>query len=355
MIRQCDEHGGIQRLSASCGTEETTMSTHGTHARCIVTALVALIAPPAFAQTPAQTTAYPDRPIRLIVPFPPGGLTDNSARVVGEKLAGRLGQQIVIENRGGAAGNIGTQFVAQAAPDGYTLLVGPDSTLVINPHIYPKIPFDALRDFAPISLLGVINMTVVAHPSFAARTLRELIALAKEKPGTISYGSAGIGASGHLVVEQLRLHTGINITHIPYKGGGPAMVDVIAGQIPLVGTGLPSAIPYIRQGRVVALGVSSAERDPAVPDVPTFAESGVPGFLMLAWTGILAPTGTPKPIIERLGQALRIVLEDPDVRTRYSAIGISARSSTPEEFTEVMRTDLAKWKEVIKQAGIKVE
>ncbi len=327
------------------------MSTHGIHVRCIVAALMALIGAPAF----AQTATYPDRPIRLIVPFPPGGLTDNSARVIGEKLAGRLGQQVVIENRGGAAGNIGTQFTAQSAPDGYTLLVGPDSTLVINPHIYPKMPFDALRDFAPISLLGVINMTVVAHPSFAARNLRELIALAKEKPGAISYGSAGIGASGHLVVELLRLHTGMNITHVPYKGGGPAMVDVIAGQIPLVGTGLPSAIPYIRQGRVIALGVSSAERDPAVPDVPTFAESGLPGFLMLAWTGILAPTGTPRPIIERLGQALRIVLDDPDVRTRYTAIGITARSSTPEEFTELMRSDLVKWKEVISKAGIKVE
>jgi tripartite-type tricarboxylate transporter receptor subunit TctC len=319
---------------------------------CFLTlALAAFAAPPGF----AQSATYPDRPIRLIVPFPPGGLTDNSARVIGERLAVRLGQQVVIENRSGAAGNIGTQFAAQAAPDGYTLLVGPDSTLVINPHIYPKMPFDALRDFVPISLLGVINMTVVAHPSFPARNLRELIALAKEKPGAISYGSAGIGASGHLVVEQLRLHTGMNITHIPYKGGGPAMTDVVAGQIPLVGTGLPGAIPFIRQGRVVALGVSSAERDSAVPDVPTFAESGVPGFLMLAWTGILAPIGTPRPIIERVGQALRSVLDEPDVRTRYTAIGITARSSTPEEFTELMRTDLVKWRDVIKQAGIKVE
>ena len=322
-----------------------------TLAACVAFALTAL----SVASALAQTSAYPDRPIRLVVPFPPGGLTDNSARVIGEKLAGRLGQPVVIENRGGAAGNIGTQLVAQAAPDGYTLLVGPDSVLAVNPHIYPKMPFDSLRDFAPISLLGVVNMTVVAHPSFGVRNLRELIALAKEKPGTISYGSAGIGASGHLVVEMLRLRTGIDITHVPYKGGGPAMVDVIAGQIPLVGTGLPSAIQYIRQGRVVALGVSSAERDPALPEVPTFAESGLPGFLVLAWTGILAPTGTAQPIIERLGRELRSVLAESDVRERYAAIGIGARASTPEEFTELMRTDLAKWKDVIKQAGIKVE
>ncbi len=322
-----------------------------TPAACVAFALTAFLVASAL----AQTSAYPDRPIRLVVPFPPGGLADNSARVIGEKLAVRLGQPVVIENRGGAAGNIGTQLVAQAAPDGYTLLVGPDSVLAVNPHIYPKMPFDSLRDFAPVSLLGVVNMTVVAHPSFGVRNLRELIALAKEKPGTISYGSAGIGASGHLVVEMLRLRTGIDITHVPYKGGGPAMVDVIAGQIPLVGTGLPSAIQYIRQGRVVALGVSSAERDPALPEVPTFAESGLPGFLVLAWTGILAPTGTAQPIIERLGRELRSVLAEPDVRERYTAIGIGARASTPEEFTELMRTDLAKWKDVIKQAGIKVE
>ena len=310
----------------------------------------------AFALTNALAqSSYPERLVRLIVPFPPGGLTDNSGRVIVDKLAARLGQSIVIENRGGAAGNIGSLLVAQAAPDGYTLLIGPDSVLAINPHIYPKMPFDPVRDFAPVSLLGNINLAVVAHPSAGMRNLRELVALAKAKPGVISFGSAGIGSSGHLVVEMLRLATDIKLTHVPYKGGGPAMADVVAGQIPLVGTGLAGAIPFIKQGRVIALGVSSAERDPALPEVPTFAESGAPDFLAAAWTGIFAPANTPRPIIDRLARELRSVLAEPDVRERYAAIGIGAQASTPEVLGQLIRTDLAKWGSVVKQAGIKVE
>ena len=313
-------------------------------------ALMGVVAAPSFAQQD-----YPNKPIRLIVPFPPGGITDGSARVIADRLGARLGQQLVVENRGGAQGNIGTQSVARAAPDGYTLLLGVDSTLVVNPHLFAKIPFDPIRDFAPISKLGDINLILVAHPSFAPNNLAELVALDKQKPGTIPYGTAGIGSNGHMLVALVSARTGMQLVHVPYKGGGPAIIDVVGGQIPLVGTGVVSAIQQVRQGSVKAIGVGSANRDPALPNVPTFAESGLPGFVGLGWTGIVAPTGTPRAIIDRLQREIEGALGEKEVRDRYATMGIAAHGTTPEEFAVLIRTDLVKWGNVIREAGIKAE
>ena len=313
-------------------------------------ALMGVVAAPSFAQQD-----YPNKPIRLIVPFPPGGITDGSARVIADRLGARLGQQLVVENRGGAQGNIGTQSVARAAPDGYTLLLGVDSTLVVNPHLFAKIPFDPIRDFAPISKLGDINLILVAHPSFAPSNLAELVELDKQKPGTIPYGTAGIGSNGHMLVALVSARTGMQLVHVPYRGGGPAIIDVVGGQIPLVGTGVVSAIQQVRQGSVKAIGVGSANRDPALPNVPTFAESGLPGFVGLGWTGIVVPTGTPRAIIDRLQREIEGALGEKEVRDRYATMGIAAHGTTPEEFAELIRTDLVKWGNVIREAGIKAE
>lgn len=316
----------------------------------VAMAISSVVAAPSFGQQD-----YPNKPIRLIVPFPPGGITDGSARVIAERLGARLGQQIVVENRGGAQGNIGSQSVARALPDGYTLLLGVDSTLAVNPHLFAKIPFDPIRDFVPISKLGDINLILVAHPSFAPNNLAELVALDKQKPGTIPFGTAGIGSNGHMLVALLSARTSMQLVHVPYKGGGPAIIDVVGGQIPLVGTGVVSAIQQVRNGSVKAIGVGSANRDPALPNVPTFAESGLPGFLCLGWTGIVAPTGTPRAIIDRLQREIGAALGEKEVRDRYATMGIAAHGTTSEEFAELIRTDLVKWGNVIREAGIKAE
>jgi len=301
----------------------------------------------------AQAQEWPAKPLRLIVPFAPGGVTDNAARVIAEPLGVRLGQQVVAENRPGAGGNIGTHAVAQAEPDGYTLLLGYDGTLVINPHVYSKIPFDTLRDFAAVTKLGDATLILVAHPSAGVRSLKELIAAAKTKP--FSYGTSGTGNTTHLVAELLKQRTGTRLEHVPYKGGGQAVVDVVGGQIPLVFTAIATAQQYVHSGRLLALGVPSARRSSALPDVPTFEESGVQPFDVSSWVGILAPARTPKPIVERLQKELAAVLQTPFVKERYAVLGIEPVGNSPAEFTEEMRADLARWREVVKAANVKVE
>jgi len=296
---------------------------------------------------------YPSKPVRIVVPFAPGGVADNSARVVAEPLAIRLGQQVIVENRPGASGNIGTQQVAQAAPDGYTLLLGFDGTMVINPHVFPKIPFDTLADFAPVTKLGDATLILVAHPSAGVRSLNELIEKAKSKP--YPYGTSGTGGTPHLAMELLKLRTGAQLEHVPYKGGGPAVVDVLGGQIPLVFTAIASAQQYVRNGRLVALGVPSARRSGALPDVPTFQESGLAGFDVASWTGIFAPAKTPPVIISKLQRELSQVLQSPFVKERYATLGIEPVGNTPEEFAAQVRADLARWQEVVKAANVKVE
>ena len=303
--------------------------------------------------TLAAAQDWPAKPLRIIVPFSPGGVADNSARVVAEPLGQRLGQSVVVENRPGASGNIGTQQVAQAEPDGYTLLLGFDGTMVINPHVFPKIPFDTMRDFAPVTKLGDATLILVAHPSAGVKNLGELIAQAKNKP--FSYGTSGTGGTPHLVGEQLKLRTGAKLEHVPYKGGGQAITDVVGGQIPLVFTAIATAQQYVRGNRLVGLGVPSAKRSSALPDVPTFQESGLQGFDVASWVGIFAPAKTPRPVIERLHKELAVVLQSAFVKERYAVLGIEPVGNSPAEFGEQVKADLARWAGVVKAANVRVE
>lgn len=305
--------------------------------------------------TLAAAQDWPTKPIRLIVPFAPGGLADTSARAVAEKLGARLGQSVVVENRSGASGNIGMQAVAQSAPDGYTLVLGFDGTVVINPHIFTKPGFDVLNDFAPVTKLGDATLLLVAHPSVPAKNIRELIDLEKAKPGSFSYGTSGTGGTPHMAGELINQRYGTKFVHVPYKGGGQAVIDVVGGQIPLVFTAVASAQQHVKSGKLVGIGVSSAKRSSSLPDVPTFVESGLADFVVDSWVGILAPAKTPRPIVDRLQRELAEVLKDPEVRSRYATLGIEPVGNTPEQFGAQIRADLARWEKVVKTAGIKVE
>jgi len=317
---------------------------------------IALCMAALLASSAALPQAYPAKPVRIIVPFSPGGVTDNSARVIGDPLAARLGQQVIIENRPGASGNTGTQQVAQSAPDGYTLVLGFDGTMVINPHVFAKLPFDTLRDFAPVTKLGDAALILVSHPSLPVKNLSGLIAFAKKsKSATFPYGTSGTGGTPHLAGELLKQRTGIALEHIPYKGGGQAIIDVMGGQIPLVFTAIATAQQYVKAGRLVGLGVPGATRSPALPDVPTFIESGQPGFDVTSWVSLLAPAKTPRPVVDRLNRDLAAVLQTDAVRDRYRALGIEPVGNTPEQFTEQIRADLARWEKVVRSANIRLE
>ncbi len=302
--------------------------------------------------------SYPSKPIRLIVPFTPGGVTDTSGRLIAEQLSKRLGQQIIVDNRPGASGNIGTQQVAVAAPDGYTLVLGFDGTMVINPHVFDKVPFDTVRDFAPVGKIGDAILLLVAHPNVPAKTLQEVIALSKSQAGGLSYGTSGTGGTPHIAGELLKLRTGANLVHVPYKGGGQAMVDVLGGNIPLVYTAVASGQGQVKAGKLRAIAVSSAQRSSSLPDVPTFIESGISGlndFEINSWVGVLAPARTPKAIIDKLNSELNAVLNDPEVREKLNIMGISASPGTAEKFAEEIKRDLARYGQVVKAAGIKAE
>ncbi len=305
--------------------------------------------------TAVRAQDYPNRSIRLVVPFAPGGVTDTSARAVADRLSVRLGQQVVIENRPGANGNIGSEQVAHAAPDGYTLLLGFDGTLVINPHVYPRIPFDTLRDFAPITKLGDATLILITATNVPARNFRELVALSRARPGTLSYGTSGTGSTPHAAGELLKQQTGLDMVHVPYKGGGQAIGDLAGGQLPVVFTAIATAQQFVKNGRAQAIAIASTTRSSSLPDVPTLIESGVPGFEATSWVALLAPPRTPRPIIERLQRETALVLAEPDVRSRYATLGIEPVGNSPEQFAEQMRADLARWSGVVKQAGIRLE
>ena len=309
----------------------------------------------AFAAT-AGAQEYPARPVRIIVPFAPGGVTDTSARVIAEPLAARLGQQVVVENRPGASGNIGTQVVAQAAPDGHTLLLGFDGTLVINPHVFSKLAFDTLRDFAPVTKLGDAALILVAHPSVPGKNLAEFVQFArKTRSATFPYGTSGTGGTPHLAGELLKQRTGIALEHIPYKGGGQAIIDVIGGQIPLVFTAVATAQQYVKAKRLTGLGIPGAQRSPALPDVPTFIESGQRDFDVSSWVGILAPAKTPRAVADKLQREIAAVLRTDSVRDRYLVLGIDPVGNLPDQFSEQIRADLARWEKVVKAANIRLE
>ena len=307
------------------------------------------------ASTAAAQAAYPAKPIRLVVPFAPGGVTDTSGRLIAEQLSKRLGQQVIVDNKPGASGNIGTQMVATAEPDGYTLLLGFDGTMVINPHVFPKVGFDTAKDFAPIGKIGDAILILVSHPGVKAKTLQEVIALSKTQSGGLSYGTSGTGGTPHIAGELLKQRTGANLTHIPYKGGGQAMTDLLGGTIPLVYTAVAGAIQHVKSGKLHAVAVSSAQRAPSMPDVPTFIEAGVPDFDINSWVGLLAPAKTPRALVDKLNTELNAVLNDPAVRERLNTLGIAASPGGPEKFGRDMARDLSRYAAVVKSANIKAE
>jgi tripartite-type tricarboxylate transporter receptor subunit TctC len=299
--------------------------------------------------------AYPNKPLRLVVPFAPGGVTDTSGRLTAEFLSKRLGQTVIVDNRAGASGNIGTGQVATAEPDGYTLVLGFDGTMVINPHVFSNIPFNTVRDFAPIGKIGNATLILVANPSVKANNISELIALSNAQPEGIFFGTSGTGGTPHVAGELLNQRAKAKLVHVPYRGGGPAMIDVLGGQIPLVYTAVAGAHSHVKAGRLKAIGVSSAKRSASLPDVPTFIESGLPDFVVDSWVGLFAPSKTPPAIVERLNAELNAVLADPVFRERLLALGIEPTPGTPAEFGQAVKSDLARYEKIVKSAGIRVE
>jgi tripartite-type tricarboxylate transporter receptor subunit TctC len=295
---------------------------------------------------------YPNRPIKLIVPYPPAGGTDIVARILTEPLAAALGQPVIIDNRGGAAGNVGTDLAAKAQPDGYTLLFTLSSH-TINPRLYDKLPFDVERDFVPISLAAMIPQILVANPSVPVSNIKELIAYAKANPGKLNYASVGTGSPGHIAGELFKLKTGVDIVHVPYKGGGPAVVDTIGGQVQLLFVSMPAALQQVKAGKLKAIAVTSATRSVSAPDVPTIAESGVPDYVVDSWYGALAPAKTPPAIVAKLNAAFVKVLEQKDVRDKLLLQGAEAAPSSTADFDKLIKDELKKWDYVIHAANIK--
>ena len=300
-----------------------------------------------------QAQPYPNKPIRLIVPFAPGGVTDVSGRIVAIALAKRLNQQVIVENKPGASGNIGAQLVSKAAPDGYTLLLALDGTLVINPHVYERTGFDALNDFAPIAKVGDSIIIIVAHPSVGVKTLAEMIALSKTNGKGLEFGTSGTGSITQVAGELLKQRSGANLLHVPYKGGGPAAADVVAGHIPLAFASASSVTQFLETSRLIPLGVPSAKRSIVFPNVPTFTEAGVQGVELNSWVGVLAPASTPDAIIRQLNTEINAVLGEAEVKAQLQGYGIIAASGSAADFAAEIKRDFELYGPVTKQAGIK--
>lgn len=305
--------------------------------------------------TDAVAAAYPDKPIRIVVPYPPGGPTDILARTLGEKMSAALRQPILIDNRAGAGGAIGSELVAKAPPDGLTLVWGTTGSHAINPSLYPKLAYDPLKDFAGITLVAQGTNVLVVHPSLPARSVRELIALARAQPGRLNFSSAGNGATSHLAGEMFRLHSGASITHVPFKGASPAITALLSGEVEMAILDIPALLPHIRSGRMRALGVASLKRSAVLPSVPTLHESGLTGFDASSWHALLAPARTPKEIVTRLHAEVRAALSDPTVAERLAAHGVVPIGNTPDEFAAFLRNEIARWAKVVKQSGSKVD
>jgi len=297
---------------------------------------------------------YPSRPVRFILPFPPGGGTDILGRLIAERLSASLGQPVVTENRGGAGGNVGAEAAARSAPDGYTIVLCAPS-LAISPSLYSKLNYDPVKDFAPVSLVATVPNVMITHPSVPAQTLQEFIAHARATPGTMNFGSGGNGTSNHLAGELFNIVTGAKLVHIPYKGVNLAMQDVLSGQIHLVVIGIPAAAPHIKAGRLRALAVVTPQRTAALPEVPTTAEAGLKDFEVTTWYGVLAPAGTPRPVIARLNSELVKIIHAPEVKERLAASGTEPRTSTPEEFAAYLKQEIAKWGDVVRKANLKAD
>lgn len=322
------------------------MSIQPCHAVVLITLLC-------LASTPGAQT-YPVRTIRLIAHSSPGGTSDILGRLMAHKLTEQLGQQVVVENRAGASGIIGVDIAAKSAPDGYTMLIT-QTSIAINPSMFAKLPYNAMRDFAPITQLVAAPNVLVVHPSVPATSVKGFIALAKAQPGSLINGSPGQGTSPHLSAELFKIMAGIKLDHVQYKGAGQAMLSLLAGEVPVMFTTPPTAMPYLKAGRLRPLGVTTTTRIDALPDVPAIAEAGVPGYESVQWFGMLLPAGTPRPIIDRLHQELTRVLRAPDMKERLNSLGLDAVGSTPEEFAAYIKSETEKWAKVIKTMGIKPE
>lgn len=303
----------------------------------------------------AQTAAFPAKPVRLVVPFPPGGPLDTVGRAIAQKLTEAWGQSVVVDNRPGAGGNIGADLVAKSAPDGYTVVMGALSTHAVNPSLYPTMPYDAAKDFAPITLVAVTPNVLVVNPALPVRTVKELIAYAKANPGKLSFGSGSNGSAGHLAGELLKADAGIDMVHIPYKGAAPAMQALLAGDTQLMFDNLASATAQVKAGKLRALAVTTAQRSKLAPDLPTMAEAGVPGFDISTWFGLLAPAGTPAEVIAKWNTDTVKILNSTDMRERLTAQGAEAAPTTPAEFAQFIGRELAKYARIVKVSGAKVD
>jgi tripartite-type tricarboxylate transporter receptor subunit TctC len=322
----------------------------------IAGALLALLPATALAQAKGKAAKdeYPNKPVRLIVAFPPGGSTDIIARLVGQKLSERLGQQVIIDNRGGAGGMIGTELAARSPADGYTLTMGTTSTHVIAPAAYPSVKYDPVKDFAPLTLVASTPYLLVLNPSVPAKTLKDFVALMKSQPGKLNYASAGAGSTTHLAMEMLKIVSGTDIVHVPYNGNGPAGTAVLGGQVQALFGSMPAVLPQAKAGKVRPIAVGTAKRSPALPDVPTVAEQGFPGFEVSLWLGFFAPKGTPAPIVNRLTTELLAIAKSPEMNEQFERNGASPLTTTPAELTKLMKSELDKYSKVIKQANIKL-
>jgi tripartite-type tricarboxylate transporter receptor subunit TctC len=307
------------------------------------------------AAAPAAAQDYPNKPITLVVPFAPGGSSEVLSRLIGQKLTESWKQQVVIDNRPGAAGNIAMEQVQRARPDGYTLILGHVGTLAVNPAMFAKLPYDPVRGFIPVAMIASVPNVVAVNPALPVKSLKEFVDLAKAKPGTINYGSAGNGSAGHLAMEYLRQVAKIDLTHVPYKGTGPMTTDLLAGQLQATFTGALPLMPFIKDGKLRAIAVGSAKRIPSLPDVPTVAESGYAGFETSQWYGILAPAGTPDAIVQKLSAEVNRILKMPEVTGRLSNDGSVAQGMSPQEFATFIQSEMKRWGVVVKTAGIKVD
>ena len=309
----------------------------------------------ALASAPALAQSFPSRPVNLVVPFPPGGGTDTGARILAEQLSKRWGQPVVVENKGGAAGQIGADSVAKAKPDGYTLLLGNIGTQAINPSLYAKLPYDADKAFAPVSLVAELPLAMMVNPALPAKTASEFITLAKSKPGQLSYSSSGAGSAPHLAAEIFKDQTGTFVLHVPYRGGGPAIADLLAGHVQLSFMTVLEASGHIKAGKLRALAVTGDKRVTAFPDVPTLAEGVIPGFNAISWIGLLAPAGTPQDVVDKIAADVRAVLADDAVKARFVALGGVPRATTPAEFSKLIADDKARYAQIIRSRKITVE
>ena len=319
--------------------------------RVTVTGMLAAAASLAY----AQSAVYPNKPVRWVVPFPPGGSADIMGRMIGQDLAKALGQQVVIENRAGASAIVGSEYVAKSAADGYTLLQANVSQMTIHPSLYPRLPYDPLKDFAPVTVLGIVTSVMVTTPSLPVASVRDLVALAKKRPGQLNFTSSGAGSSTHLTGELLKQRAGIAMTHINYKGSGPALTDVMAGFVEIMFENLPSALPFINANKLKVLAVTGKDRSPVLKSVPALAESGFPGFDMVSWQALVAPAGTPKAVVDRLNAEVAKVLKTPEMKEKMTGLGTDVVANSPEQFAQYLREETAKWSKIVKDAGIKLE